>query len=213
VVRLRVALWRARTPTAVGAAVLLALLGARLAAPPAPETVPVVVTATAVAAGEPLDATTLRLARARPGTVPTGAAASLETVVGRTPLVPLPAGLAVVDEVLAGERFAVEPPAGTVVVAVRLADPAVTGLLEPGDRVDLVTAAATDGTQTVAADVVARDALVLDRTTATDDAGPLGLGGSADGAGVLTVVAVPPDDGRRLAAVVGWADLGAVLVG
>lgn len=215
--RVRVALWRARRPAAVGAAVLLALLSARAAAPPPPVTVPVVVTSTAVAAGEALDATMLRLTRATPGSVPAGAAASVEAVVGRAPLVALPAGLTVVDEVLAGERFAVEPPAGTVVVAVRLADPAVTGLLRPGDRVDLVTAATADGppadgSPAVAADVVARDALVLDRTAVAQDAGPLGLGG-ADRGGVLTVVAVPPEDGRRLAAVVGWADLGAVLVG
>lgn len=212
--RLRVALWRARRGAVAGALALLTLVAARLAAPPPPATVEVVVTATPVAAGTPLDATMLRRAQAEPGTVPDGAATSVETLLGRAPLVALPAGLAVVDEVLAGERFAVEPPAGTVVVAVRLADPAVTGLLEPGDRVDLVTAAASqDGSQAVAADVVAHGALVLDRTTVTDGAGPLGLGAPGDAGAVLTVVAVPPDDGRRLAAVVGWADIGAVLVG
>jgi Flp pilus assembly protein CpaB len=197
----------------VGVAVL-AVVVTRVAAPPPPVTVPVVVTTTPVPAGTPLDATMLRVARLDPASAPAGRATSVDPVVGRAPLVPLPVGLPVVEEVLAGDRFAVEPPPGTVVVAVRLADPAVTGLLRPGDRVDLVTAAAAeDGSEVVAADVVAHEALVLDRTAVTADAGPLGLGGESGTGAVLTVVAVPPDDGRRLAAVVGWADLGAVLVG
>lgn len=212
--RLRVALWRVRPAAVALALAALVLVAARLAAPPPAATVAVVVTTTAVAAGTPLDATTLRLVDARPGTVPDGAATSVDALVGREALVALPAGLPVVEAVLAGTRFAVAAPEGTVVVAVRLADPAVTGLLRPGDRVDLVTAAATDGgPQTVAADVVARGALVLDRTTVADAAGPLGLGPAADGGAVLTVVAVPPEEGRRLAAIVGWADVGAVLVG
>ncbi|WP_225755331.1 RcpC/CpaB family pilus assembly protein [Actinotalea sp. Marseille-Q4924] len=138
----------------------------------------------------------------------------MDALTGREALVDLPAGLPLVEGVLAGERFAVAAPAGTVVVAVRLADPAVTGLLRPGDRVDLVTAAPADGgAPGVAADVVARGALVLDRTTVTDTTGPLGLTGPGNAGAVLTVVAVPPDEGRRLAAVVGWTDVGAVLVG
>ncbi|MBC7292422.1 MAG: flagellar biosynthesis protein FlgA [Actinotalea sp.] len=209
--RLRVAVWRARPTLAALAVVGLVLVAARLAAPPPAPTVPVVVTAVDVAAGATLDAAALRVVAAPPGAVPDGAPRTVDAVVGREALVPLPAGLPVVAEVLAGERFAVPAPRGTVVVAVRLADPAVSGLLRPGDRVDLVTAA-TGAAQPVAADVVARGALVLDRTSVTATTGPLGLG-SADGGAVLTVVAVPPEDGRRLAAVVGWADLGAVLVG
>nr|WP_297425809.1 RcpC/CpaB family pilus assembly protein [uncultured Actinotalea sp.] len=212
--RFRVALWRARRLLGVAGLAALALVVVRVVAPAPPVTVPVVVTTTQVAAGTPLDATMLRVARVDPASAPTGRATSVEPVLGRAPLVPLPVGLPVVEEVLVGDRFAVEPPPGTVVVAVRLADPAVTGLLRPGDRVDLVTAAAAeDGSEVVAADVVAREALVLDRAAVNEDAGPLGLGGGSGTAAVLTVVAVPPDDGRRLAAVVGWADLGAVLVG
>lgn len=210
--RVRVALWRAR-PVAAGLAAVAVVLGAaRTAAPPPERGVAVVVTAVDVAPGDRLDARALRVVQARPGTVPDGAPTTVEDVLGREALVALPAGLVVVEAVLAGQRFAVEPPVGTVVVAVRLADPAVTGLLRPGDRVDLVTAAAADGTTTaVTADVVARDALVLDRTTVDDTGGPLGLGTPTSGA-VLTVVAVPPEVGRRLAAVLGWADVGAVLV-
>jgi pilus assembly protein CpaB len=211
-VRVRVALWRARPAVAALAVVTVVLAAARMAAPPPEVRVPVVVITQDVAAGDRLDARVLRVVDARPGSVPDGAPTAVEEVVGREALVALPAGLPVVDAVLAGNRFAVAPPEGTVVVAVRLADPAVTGLLRPGDRVDLVTAAAADGGTSVAADVVARGALVLDRTTVDDAAGPLGLGASAGGA-VLTVVAVPPEDGRRLAAVLGWADVGAVLVG
>lgn len=211
--RLRLALWRARPGLVALAAAGLLLGAARLAAPPPPATVPVVVTATEVPAGAQLDAPALRVVAARPGAVPDGAPTSVEQVVGREALVRLPAGLPLVEEVLAGERFAVPPPEGTVVVAVRLADPAVTELLRPGDRVDLVTATAGEGDAGPGADVVARDALVLDRTTVTDATGPLGLGADPGAGAVLTVVAVPPEDGRRLAAVVGWADVGAVLVG
>ncbi|GGC16278.1 SAF domain-containing protein [Cellulomonas carbonis] len=205
--RARIVLWRIRRLCLLGALALVALGVARAAAPPAPATLPTVVAARDLAAGTVLTASDLRVARVPRALVPSGASGAPGPLVGSEVAVAVPAGLAVVEGLLAGDRFAVDAPDGSVVVPVRLADPAVAAILRPGDRVDLV--AGSDAEPTGAPDVVARDALVLESSREAA-AGALGVGPEAT---VLTVVAVGPDDGRRLASLAAWHAVGAVLVG
>ncbi|HRA50384.1 SAF domain-containing protein [Actinotalea sp.] len=207
---LRIAAWRARP---LGVLLLVGVTvgtAVHLAVPPT-ASVPVVVTARSVPAGQLLTATDLRVASLPVGLVPGTGHRTADPLVGRAPVVDLPAGLPVVDAVLAGERFTLEPPAGTVVVAVSLT---AAGLLVAGDRVDLVapSAWADGGAEAGAPAVLATAALVLD-VDRGPDASVGGLLTSGAEAEPRVLVAVTPDEGRRIAAVWDGSSLGAVLVG
>lgn len=207
---LRIAAWRARP---LG---LLLLLGATVAtaahlAVPQTAGVPVVVTTRPVPAGQPLTAGDLRIVDLPAALVPGTGHPGSGDLVGRAPSVDLPLGLPVVDAVLAGERFTLDPPVGTVVVAVSLT---ASGLLVAGDRVDLVAPGGWNeaGAEIGAPAVLASAALVLD----------VGLAPGTSVSGLLTpgdedeprvLVAVTPDEGRRIAAIWDGSSLGAVLVG
>ncbi|WP_149202365.1 SAF domain-containing protein [Actinotalea subterranea] len=143
-VAVRVLLWRTRRIRAVLLLVLVGLALARQAAPPPPVSVPVVVAARDLDAGSALDAADLRVAHVPAGLAPQAAHADVQALVGRTVAVAVPRGLPLVDASLAGDRFAVDAPEGTVVVPVQVGAGAVTGLLRPGDRVDLVSTAVPD---------------------------------------------------------------------
>lgn len=200
------ALWRVRRAwPAVGVVVAVLVVVRALAGPPE-ATTPVAVLARDVPAGHVLDGDDVRVARLPPATVPQGALVDPALATGTAVLTDLPRGMPLVDGVLARGRFGVEPPAGSVVVPLELAG--VTDLLRPGDRVDVVARA--DGT--AADDVLAAGALVL--SVEVDVSGGSGslLGGPGTAEPVVTVVAVPPEDGRRLVAHSGWDPLGAVLV-
>jgi len=156
------------------------------------------------------------------GLVPDGATSDPSALVDRAVTAGVPSGLPVVAAQLDGDRFGLALPAGTVAVPIRLADPAVAGLLRPGDRVDLVAPTGVDGwagAEAAPATVLARGALVLEvLNRAAEDAGLLGgwgsgavSGSTAGSAEPLVVVAVAPEEGHLLAAS-GWGSLGAVLV-
>src|SRR5665648_802323 len=199
--------WRMRAILVVAGLLLAAGVVARQAAPPTPPVEPVVVAAHDLTAGQPLAAGDLRVVRMPAGLVPDG-----------TPAVTTRSTSADGSDVApSGTR-----PAGTVAVPIRLADPAVAGLLRPGDRVDLVAPTGVDGwagTEAAPATVLASRALVLEvLDRAAEDGNPLGgwasgaAGGSVTGSGEpLVVVAVAPQEGHLLAAS-GWGYLGAVLV-
>lgn len=202
---MRIWVWRTRRllPLLLVGAVALAV--AHALAPPPPDSAQVLVLARDVAAGERLVAGDVRTARVPTALVPDGAVPGSEDAVGARAVVDLPRGMPVVEQVLATGRFAVEPPAGTVVVPLVLAD--ATGLLRPGDRVDVL--AAQDDLTGAAAEVLARAALVVDVEA---DPGPEPvLGGSAPVVGA-TLVAVSPEEGRRIAGRSPGVPLGAVLV-
>lgn len=157
----------------------------------------------AVVAGRPIERGDVRVAHVPPALVPDDAVRAVPAATGAEPLVDLRRGTPLVEGVLARGRFGVEPPPGSVVVPLELAG--VTDLLRPGDRVDVVArsdAAAAD-------EVLATGALVLsvERPGTTDSSL---LGGAAPGP--VVVVAVGPEDGRRLVARSAWDPLGAVLV-
>lgn len=212
---LRVLAWRARPLLIVVALVLACALGARAGAPPPAPTVPVVVAAADLSAGDVLAAGDLRTVRVPRTAAPSAATAELHDLVGEELAVDVPRGLTVVPAHLARSRFAAAAPAGTVAVPVHLADAAVAALLRPGDRVDLVAGALDGWPGDDGPAVLAEAALVLEVLTdpGTDDDDGLGLlgGGAATATDPLVVVAVTTDEGHRIAAAEGGS-LGAVLV-
>lgn len=211
---LRILAWRVRPALLALGLVLACALAARAAAPPPAPTVPVVVAARDLTAGAVLTADDLRTVRLPRPAVPAAAAPRADGLVGEELAVDVPRGLVVVPAHLARSRFATPAPDGTVAVPVHLADPAVAGLLRPGDRVDLVAGALDGWPGEDGPTVLAAAALVLEVLTEEagngDGLGLLGGGVSID-ADPLVVVAVPPEDGRRIAAAEGGS-LGALLV-
>lgn len=214
---LRVLAWRLRPLVIAAALVMACALGARVTAPPPTPTAPVVVADADLHAGDVLTEDDLRTVRLPRSAVPRMAVATTEALVGEELAVDLPRGLPVVTTHLARSRFVRSAPAGEVAVPVHLADAAVAALLRPGDRVDLVAGALDAWPGAEGPEVLAESALVLevltDRDEAADGLGLLGAGGTSGTAGEpLVVVAVPADEGHRIAAAVGGS-LGAVLVG
>lgn len=211
---LRVLAWRARPALLALALVLACGLAARAAAPPPRPTVPVVVAARDLRAGDVLSPGDVRTARLPPSAAPVAAAGDADRLVGEELAVDVPRGLVVVPAHLARSRFATPAPDGTVAVPVRLADAAVAALLRPGDRVDLVAGALDGWPGDEGPTVLAEAALVLEVLTeesrGDDGLGLLGAGATAE-ADPLVVVAVRPEDGRRIAAAAGGS-LGALLV-
>ncbi|MCC2322654.1 SAF domain-containing protein [Cellulomonas xiejunii] len=191
-VRARAALWRFRFALAavcLGAAAAVTLQTLR--PPPAP-TVPVVVLAHDVSAGTALAAGDVVVADVPAAAAPADALRTPSDAHGHVAAVDLPARLPVTPTLLTGAVMA--GPAGTVVVAVRLDDPAVAGLLKPGLHLDLVAARLEGGP----GETVARRALV--RPAPDGEAAPGGLLGTTspdDGPPVL--VAVTPDEALLIA--------------
>ncbi|MEU4800845.1 SAF domain-containing protein [Actinosynnema sp. NPDC023587] len=114
-------------------ATVLALLAVLVAAWPAPAGTPLAVAARDLAPGVPLTSADLRTIHWPPELSPAGPVTATEAA-GRTLLSAARAGEPLTDARLASR----DPDAASV--AVRLADPAVAGLLRTGSRVDVVGA-------------------------------------------------------------------------
>lgn len=178
-----------------------------------------VVLASAVPAGHVLDARDLEIVHVAPGAVPSDAVTRPDEAAGRTATVSLARGTVVSETVLASSDITSQVPAGSVIAAVRLAEPALGAVLEPGVRVDLLapSVAPTDaaaGTST-AATYLARRALVLPApATGSEAGGGLSLTGAApdDAPSDLLLVAVTPEEATYLANVTGWTPISAVVV-
>jgi len=203
--RFRAALWRLRFLCAallLGAAAGVVVHALR---PPPPATAPVVTLAHDVPAGTVLAPGDLVVSALPPAAAPAGALSGMAAAEGRSTAVDLPARTPLVATMLVDAALA--GPAGTVVVAVRLDDPAVAALLEPGLRLDLVAARHEGGP----GETVARRALV--RPAPPGDDLPDGLlgGGSAD-VGPPVLVAVSPEEAVRIAETSLSARLVAVVV-
>ena len=191
-------------------------VGVRLVLPPAEATVPVVVTAHALEAGSAVGSDDVRIVRVPARATPEQAPAAPEDVVGQRTAIDLPSGIALVPSLLTSGRFGAEPPAGTVVVPIDLEG---AGALRPGDTVELVQAAECP----VAPEAWSVSALVLGPAlrpdTDTDTAGSvLGLGtGAAAGAladlgSGMTLIAVPPESGRKIVRIAQNCPFGAAIV-
>lgn len=190
--RARALLWRLRFAIAAACLGLAAGTTVHALRPPPAPTVPVVVTARDVAAGTALTATDLTLLEVPPEAAPDAAITRPSDVVDRVTAVDLPAGLPLAGSLLTDTALA--GPAGTVVVAVRLDDPAVSRLLEPGLHLDLVAARLEGGP----GETVARRALVLPGPDVGDAGGGILAGTAADDAPPL-LVAVTPEEAVRVA--------------
>lgn len=191
-VRARSALWRFRFVLAalcLGAAAAVALQVLR---PPAPATVPVVVLARDAPAGTALTDDHLVVADVPAAAAPEDAYHLTGDALGHVTAVDLPARLPLTPALLADAGLAGPP--GTVVVAVRLDDPAVADLLQPGLHLDLVAASLEGG----AGETVARRALVRPAPDAgSAPEGLLGAGPTGEAPPVL--VAVAPQEAVRIA--------------
>jgi pilus assembly protein CpaB len=178
-------------------AALLVLLAAVLAVRPPPQargepTVPMLVAARDLAPGSSLRAGDVRVVQAPESLRPATALTTAEQATGRVLAGAASHGEPVTSARLVGRennRLATGDPSA-VAVPVRLADPAVAGLLTPGARVDVVTVSPDSATAGVL--LAANATVVTVRTEPPAD---------ADRAGRLVVIAVPREDATRLASV------------
>ncbi|SDD30930.1 Flp pilus assembly protein CpaB [Actinokineospora iranica] len=149
-------------------ALTLALLAGLLAIRPAPadDAVPLLVAAHPLAPGAVIAATDVRIIRAPPDVRPASALTDPADAAGRVLAGAIDAGEPITRVRLVGaENTASTLGPDAAAVPVRLADPAVAGLLRPGSRVDVVTANPDDGR----AMVLARDAAVVTVRPEEDD--------------------------------------------
>ncbi len=150
---LRRAVLRRRRPLAVLCVAGAVLAALRVAAPPEPATVGVLVADRDLPAGTVLDETDLRRTDLPAGAVPD---ALVESPAGSVLAAPLRRGEPVTDVRLVGPALTADDP-GAVALPVRISDAAQAGLLTVGDRIDLL---ATDP-QARTTSTVASDATVL----------------------------------------------------
>ncbi|AEG45242.1 RcpC/CpaB family pilus assembly protein [Isoptericola variabilis] len=227
--RLRTALWRARFVLVAVCCGLAATATVHALRPDPPPTVDVVVPLHPLVAGERVEAADLTVRPVPAELAPDGVVTATADAVGRVPAVDLPAGLPLHATLVAGGGVAAHAPEGTVVVPVLL-DSAASGLLRPGDRVDLVAVDASvldphlephleaEGTRPAGdgdgTHHLARGALVLPGVTgAADEGGASLLGGAVTERNApVTLVAVQPEEATALSAASARGVVSAVLV-
>ncbi|WP_435736912.1 SAF domain-containing protein [Cellulosimicrobium sp. PMB13] len=210
--------WRLRFVVAAVCCGLAATATVSALRPEPPPTVPVVVTAREVSAGDELAAADVRVVEVPAGLAPE-ALRSPDEAVGRSASVRIAPGTALQESLVAAGDLVSAAPPGTVVAPVRL-DPGVSGLLAAGDRVDLLVASPATGLTGVAGEpaaadgadpYLARGAVVVPGRPDESASGGL-LGSPATTGEQTTLVAVLPEEAERLAAVAGWGQVTAVLV-
>ncbi len=182
----RRAVLRRRRPLAAGLTAVAVAAGLHaVAAPPAP-TVSVLVAARDLPAGQVLDADDLVSVDFAPGSEPDDVVGDAG---GRVLAAPLRRGEPLTDVRLVGPALTEGHP-GLVALPVRLPDAAMVGLLEVGDRIDLVATDPQEG----GAEVVAADVPVLALPApSADEPGASALPGR------LVVVGAEDDDVPALA--------------
>ena len=176
---------RHRRLLAAGLAAAAVASGLSAVAPAAPPSTSVLVAARDLAAGTALAADDLVRAALPTGLVPDGAVLQSAAAVGRVVAGPVRRGEPLTDVRLLGA--ALLPAGPDVAVPVRLAEPATGALVQPGDVVDVLSAAPEGGP---AAAVVATGLPVLSVPDLQDAAGE----------GALVVVAASRSTAARLAA-------------
>ena len=177
---------------ACGCLVVVGVLSA-IRAPATGPTVPVLVAARQLAAGEVASRQSVRLATWPAALSPRGALTSADAAVGRRVATAMGPGEPITEHRLSSGALLAGQPAGTVAVHVVLGDPGTIEMLGPGDRVDLVGPQGT----------VARGVVVLRTDQASDSptasllAGQRSSGVSGLGTGV--VIAVGRDAAEAIA--------------
>jgi Flp pilus assembly protein CpaB len=179
-------LWHRRLLAAGLAAAAVALV--IHAADTGPRTVPLVVTARDLPGGSTLQRADLDTIDVLPASVPTGAMASIEAVVGGMLAGPARAGEPVTDVRLIGPSLVQGWGEDLLAVPVRIADPGAMAIVRPGELVDLI-AAPVDGQG--AAGPIATQVPLL--------AVPEQIDGGLHADGALLIVAVTAEQAAALA--------------
>lgn len=200
---IRAAGWHRRL-LAAGCAAAAVAFGLSALAPSAPKTVQVLAAAHDVPAGAALTTADVRAIGLPPGVVPAGALRPGADVVGRVVAAALQRNETITDVRLVGTSMFGAVSDGLVAAPVRIADPAVARLLEPGDVVDVL--AASDRSAASAAPIVAADARVLAVPSPNESSS-----GIDDGA--LVVLATTPSTAALLARAAVGARLSVVIRG
>ncbi len=154
-----------RRKLAVLAAIAAVLTGVSAAAPAGPPTVRVVRATTQLPSGTVVSPQEVVVSEVTEDALPDGALADPAAVIGKRVLGPVAEGQILTALHLLA-RDAVASP-GHVVAPLRIADPEVAALLEPGSRIDVIAA---DPEGSAAANVVATDVKVLTIPPRSDDA-------------------------------------------
>lgn len=179
--------WHRRS-IAAAAAVICVVATITALRPDAGETVVVMAAARAFPGGTVLTEADLVPLRLPPAAAPEGAAVSVADVAGRALAGPVTRGSPLTTaSVASGQELARE---GFVVIALPLADDALTSLLQGGSRIDIL------GPTRGGAGVLARDV----RVVAPPAAQPDGLGGGLVGQDPVALVEVTPEVAVELAA-------------
>jgi pilus assembly protein CpaB len=173
----RAASWH-RRKLAIVAAMAAVLSAVAAAAPPAPPTLRVVRATTDLTSGAIVRSGDIAVAAVTEDALPRGALVDPAAVVGRRLIGPVADGQVLTALDLSGTSWGIGP--GHVIAPLRLADPEVAALLQPGALIDVI-AADPEGSQ---ANVVATRVRVL---TVPAPPAPQGVS-AADGALVLVDV-------------------------
>jgi pilus assembly protein CpaB len=169
------------------AAIAAVLSAVAAAAPPAPPTLSVVRATTDLTSGAIVRSSDITVSSIAQDALPRGALVDPTAVVGRRLIGPVADGQVLTALDLPGTSWGIRP--GNVIAPLRLADPEVAALLQPGALIDVITADPEGGQ----ANVVATRVSVL-----TVPVPPAGEGVSAaDGA--LVLVDVDPETATLLA--------------
>jgi Flp pilus assembly protein CpaB len=174
---------------AAGLAAAAVALGLGVVAPPPAPTAPVVVAAADLPGGGVLSAEDLRVRRYSPATLPSGASATAERLLGRVLAAPVRAGEPVTDVRVVGPGLVRGYGPGRVAAPVRIADADSVALVRVGDRVDVL---APDPRGQHPPSVAVADAPVVAVPRVEEEI-------AAGTSGALLVVAVTSGDAQRLA--------------
>lgn len=193
--RVRRAVSARRRLLAAGFAAAAVAGGLHTASPPPPDTTDVIVAATDLPAGAPLQVDQLDTVAMPDDLVPKGALTNHAAATGELLAGPVRSGEPLTDLSLVGAPLVEGYGPGRVAAPVRIADAGAVALLDTGDHIDVLAADPRGAAETA---VVAAGAPVV----VVPDAGKTA---TRSGSGALVVIAVMPETAKKLsqAAVVG----------
>jgi pilus assembly protein CpaB len=144
----RAASWH-RRKLAIVAAIAAVLSAVAAAAPPAPPTLPVVRAATDLSSGAMVRTSDITVSSVAEEALPRGALTDPTAVLGRRLIGPVAEGQVLTALDLSGRSWGTGP--GHVIAPLRLADPEVAILLQPGALIDVIAADPEGGQASVVA--------------------------------------------------------------
>lgn len=182
---------------------LAALAAAFIVQPPPAQTTEIIVANSDIPAGETIRSTDVKELGIAPRSAPPESFSQPDDVIGSQATANIPEGVAITASMLMGREFLELLPDGLVAVPVRLSDPEISQLLQPGDRIDVWSAhdpfSDFDNRAEEDSQVVAQRALVLTSTSRTDSEGVFGMANDPENGGI-TLLAVSQGEAEKLAA-------------